>query len=139
MDISAVLVQHRVPFVALGHAALGIARTCRDTSHRRCAQGIVHAADIVLAENQICGIQGIPAYRMRYGIVRHKQAVVVRLYRIISAYTFRVAGIGVHRSGISKGNIVQGAVRQIAVHRAGNARAGEVKVIGAAGGEGKLL
>ena len=139
LDISAVLVQHRVPFVALGNAAFGIARTCIVTSHRRCAQGIVHAADIVLAENQICGIQGIPAYRMRYGIVRHKQAVVVRLYRIISAHTFRVAGIGVHRSGISKGNIVQGAVRQIAVHRAGNARAGEVKIIGAAGFEGKLL
>ena len=53
LDISAVLIQHRVPFVALGHAAFGIARTCIVTSHRRCAQGIVHAAgDIVLAENQ---------------------------------------------------------------------------------------
>ena len=53
LDISAVLVQHRVPFVALGHAALGIARTCRVTSHRRCAQGIVHAAaGIIFAENQ---------------------------------------------------------------------------------------
>ena len=140
LDISAVLVQHRVPFVALGRAAFGLIRTCTTTSHRRCAQGIVHAAgNIVLAENQICGIQGIPVYIIRYGIVRHKQAVGVRLYRIISAHTFRVAGIGAHRSGISKGNIVQGAVRQIAVYRAGNARAGEVKVIGAAGGEGKLL
>ena len=53
LDISAVLVQHRVPFVALGHAALGIVRTCRVTSHRRCAQGIVHAAaGIIFAENQ---------------------------------------------------------------------------------------
>ena len=53
LDISAVLVQHRVPFVALGHAALGLIRACIVTSHRRCAQGIVHAAgDIVLAENQ---------------------------------------------------------------------------------------
>ena len=57
LDISAVLVQHRVPFVALGHAALGIARTCRVTSHRRCAQGIVHAAaGIIFAENQTCSI-----------------------------------------------------------------------------------
>ena len=53
LDISAVLVQHRVPFVALGHAAFGIARTRTVTSRRRCAQLIVHAAgDIVLAENQ---------------------------------------------------------------------------------------
>ena len=53
LDISAVLVQHRVPFVALGHAALGIVRTCKVTSHRRCAQGIVHAAaGIIFAENQ---------------------------------------------------------------------------------------
>ena len=53
LDISAVLVQHRVPFVALGHDALGSARTCRLTSHRRCAQGIVHAAaGIIFAENQ---------------------------------------------------------------------------------------
>ena len=76
---------------------------------------------------------------MRYGTVRHKQAVGVRLYRIISAYTFRVAGIGAHCSRIGKGNIVQGAVRQIAVYRAGNAHRRKVKVIGAAGGEGKLL
>ena len=53
LDISAVLIQHRVPFVALGHAAFGIARTCIVTSHRRCAQGIVHAAaGIIFAENQ---------------------------------------------------------------------------------------
>ena len=53
LDISAVLIQHSVPFVALGHAAFGIAQTYKVTSHRRCAQGIVHAAgDIVLAENQ---------------------------------------------------------------------------------------
>ena len=53
LDISAVLVQHRVPFVALGHAAFGIARTCIVTSHRRCAQGIVHAAaGIIFTENQ---------------------------------------------------------------------------------------
>ena len=53
LDISAVLVQHRVPLVALGHAAFGIARTCIVTSHRRCAQGIVHAAaGIIFAENQ---------------------------------------------------------------------------------------
>ena len=79
LDISAVLIQHRVPFVALGHAAFGIARTCRVTSHRRCAQGIVHAAcGIVLAENQTCGVQGIPAYRMRYIVVRNKQAMFVR-------------------------------------------------------------
>ena len=53
LDISAVLIQHRVPFVALGHAAFGIAQTYKVTSHRRCAQGIVHAAaGIIFAENQ---------------------------------------------------------------------------------------
>ena len=78
LDISAVLIQHRVPFVALGHAGIGIAQTCSVTSHRRCAQGIVHAAaGIIFAENQTFVIQAIPSYRMRYGIVRHKQAVGV--------------------------------------------------------------
>ena len=132
LDISAVLVQHRVPFVALGRAAFGIVRTCRTTSHRRCAQGIAHAAaGIIFAENQTFVIQVIPAYRMRYIVVRHKQAVGVRLYYIISAYTFRVAGIGVNRPHIGKGNIVQRRIRQRncavfvpGVHRAGNARAG---------------
>ena len=53
LDISAVLIQHRVPFVALGLAGIGIAQTCSVTSHRRCAQGIVHAAaGIIFAENQ---------------------------------------------------------------------------------------
>ena len=52
-DVVAVLVQYPVPFVALGHAAFGIAQTYKVTSHRRCAQGIVHAAaGIIFAENQ---------------------------------------------------------------------------------------
>jgi len=33
------------------------------------------AAGIIFAENQTCGIQVIPANRMRYGIIRHEQAV----------------------------------------------------------------
>ena len=115
LDISAVLVQHRVPFVALGHAALGIARTCRDTSHRRCAQGIVHAAaGIIFAENQTCGIQVIPAYRMRYGIVRHKQAVgiFVLLCILLGGCRRRREFVGFYRSHIGKGNIVQRRIRQ---------------------------
>ena len=77
-DISVVLVQYPVPFVALGRAALGLNRACTTTSHGRRAQRIVHAAGgVVLAENQTGVIQVIPAYRMRYGIVRHKQAVVI--------------------------------------------------------------
>ena len=142
LDISAVLVQHRVPFVALGHAASGIAQTCRVTSHRRCAQGIVHAAaGIIFAENQTFGIQVIPAYRMRYGIVRHKQAVsvFVLLCILIGGCRLRCELVGVHRSCVGKGNIVQRRIRQAAVSRAGNVLAGEVKVIRAAGSEGKLL
>ena len=72
-DISAVLVQYPVPFVALGRAAFGPTRACKTTSHGRRTQCIVHAAaGIIFAENQTCGIQVIPAYRMRYGIVRNE-------------------------------------------------------------------
>ena len=53
LDISVVLVQYRVPFIICRRAAFGIVPTCRVTSHRRCAQGIVHAAaGIIFAENQ---------------------------------------------------------------------------------------
>ena len=141
-DVAAVLVQHCVPFVALGHAALGIARTCSVTSHRRCAQGIVHAAaGIIFAENQTFVIQAIPAYRMRYGIVRHKQAVgiFVLLCILLGGCHRRREFVGFYRSRISKGNIVQGAVRQIAVCRSGNIHRRKVKIISAAGGEGKLF
>ena len=72
-DVAAVLVQHRVPFIALGRAAFYIAPAYMITSHRRRTQRIAHAAgDIVLAEKQTRGIQVIPAYRMRYGIVRNE-------------------------------------------------------------------
>ena len=76
---------------------------------------------------------------MGHGVVRDKQAVVVRLYLTISAYTFRFAEIGVYCSCIGKGNPVEGAVRQLVVYRSGNFLAGEVKIISAAGSEGKLL
>ena len=52
-DISVVLVQYSVPFVALGRAASGIARACTITSHGWCTQHIVHAVSgVVFAENQ---------------------------------------------------------------------------------------
>ena len=115
LDISAVLVQHRVPFVALGHAAFGIARTGKVTSHRRCAQGIVHAAaGIIFAENQTFVIQATPANRMRYGIVRHKQAVgiFVLLCILLGGCRRRREFVGFYRSHIGKGNIVQRRIRQ---------------------------
>ena len=130
LDISAVLIQHRVPFVALGHAAFGIARTCIVTSHRRCAQGIVHAAaGIIFAENQTFVIQATPANRMRYGIVRHKQAVgiFVLLCILLGGCRRRRELVGFYCSRIGKGNIVQRRIRQRncavfvpGVHRAGN-------------------
>ena len=78
---------------------------------------------------------------MRYGIVRHKQAVsvFVLLCIFLGGRRRRREFVGVHRSCVGKGNIVQGAVRQSIVHRAGNTHCREVKVISAAGGEGKLL
>ena len=115
LDISAVLIQHRVPFVALGHDALGSARTCSVTSHRRCAQGIVHAAaGIIFAENQICGIQGIPAYIIRYGIIRHEQAVgiFILLCILLGGCHLRCELVGIHRPCVGKGNIVQRRIRQ---------------------------
>ena len=78
---------------------------------------------------------------MRYIVVRHKQAVgvFVLLCILLGGCRRRHELVGVHRSGISKGNIVQGAVRQTAVCRSGDVCAGEVKIISAAGSEGKLL
>ena len=142
LDISAVLIQHRVPFVALGLAGIGIAQTCSVTPHRRCAQGIVHAAaGIIFAENQICGVQVIPANRMRYGIVRHEQAVgiLVLLCILLCGCHLRRELVGVHCPSIGKGDIAHCFVRQSIVHRAGDAHCREVKVIGAAGGKGELL
>ena len=72
-DISVVLIQYSVPFVALGRAVLGIARACTIASHGRRTQHIFHAAGCaVLAENQPSGIQLIPAYLMRYGKIRNE-------------------------------------------------------------------
>ena len=149
LDISAVLIQHRVPFVALGHDALGSARTCSVTSHRRCAQGIVHAAaGIIFAENQICGIQGIPAYIIRYGIIRHEQAVgiFILLCILLGGCHLRCELVGIHRPCVGKGNIVQRRIRQgsrakdvSGVHRPGNIHRRQVKIVSAAGGKGKLL
>ena len=119
------------------------------TSTRRRAQGIVHAAaGIALAENQAGGVQFIPAYGVRHGIIRHKQAVEVFVLRcvVLRSLHFRCELIGVHRSGVGKGNIVQGGVRHgnrsktgSGVYRAGNIFAGEVKPVCPAGGEVELL
>ena len=78
---------------------------------------------------------------MRYGIVRHKQAVgvFVLLCIFLGGRHRRRELVGFYCSGISKGNIVERRVRQTAVCRSGDVCAGEVKIIGAAGGKGKLL
>ena len=78
---------------------------------------------------------------MRYDIVRHKQAVGIffLLCIFLGGCHLRCELVGVHRSCVGKGNIMQRAVRQIAVFRSGYVLAGEVKIISAAGFEGKLL
>ena len=77
-DISVVFVQYLVPFVALRVAAYRLARARIRASCGRRAQRIFHAAgSVVFSKNQPCGIQILPAYRMRYGKVRHKQAVEI--------------------------------------------------------------
>ena len=78
---------------------------------------------------------------MRYGIVRHKQAVgiFVLLCILLGGCHLRCELVGVHCPGVGKGDIMHCFVRQRAVRRAGNVLAGEVKVIGAAGGKGELL
>ena len=78
---------------------------------------------------------------MRYGKVRHKQAVeiFVLLCILIGGCHLRRERVGVHCPSVVKGNIVQRRIRQTAVRRAGNTRTGEVKVIGAAGNESELL
>ncbi len=83
----------------------------------------------------------IPACRVRYGIVRHEQAVgiFVRLCILLSGCHLRRELVGVHCPGIGKGHIVQRIIRQSVVHRVGNAHAGEVKVIDSAGSKVELL
>ena len=77
-DISIVLVQYPVPFVALGRAASGIARACTITSRGRRTQRIAYAAGgVIFAKNQACVIQVIPSYCMCHDIIRHKQAVCI--------------------------------------------------------------
>ena len=148
-DVAAVLVQHRVPLIALGRAAFYIARACMTTSHRRRTQRIAHAAgDIVLAENQTFVIQATPANRIRYGIVRHKQAVgvFVLLCIFLGGRHRRRELVGFYCSRIGKGNIVQRRIRQrncskwvSAVCCAGNIHRRQVKIVSAAGGKGKLF
>ena len=141
-DISVVLVQHLVPFVALWYAVLGIVRAYATTSHGRCTQRILHAAGGVgFAENQTCSIQILPAYRMRYSIVRHKQAMCIFVLLCIRRSSCHCGCelVGVHCPGIGKGNIMQCFVRQSAVRRAADACTGEVKVIRAAESEVELL
>ena len=85
---------------------------------------------------------------MRYIVVRNKQAVgiFVLLCIFLGGRYRRRELVGFYCSRIGKGNIVQRRIRQRncavfvpGVHRAGDAHAGEVKVIGAAGFEGKLF
>ena len=77
-DISVVFVQYPVPFVALRVAAYRLARVPIRTPFGRRTQRIFHAAGgVVFSKNHPCSIQILPAYRMRYSIVRHKQAVCI--------------------------------------------------------------
>ena len=129
-------VQNHIPLIISRGTAdiliVGIVKT-----HRWCTQCIVHTAcGIVLAEKQTRGIQVIPAYRMRYIVVRNKQAVLVR-GGILVGFIFQ--RICTHRAHISKGHIMQCAVRQIAVYRSGDVHRRQVKIVSAAGGKGKLF
>ena len=66
-------------------------------------------------------------------------SVFVLLCILIGGCRLRCELVGVHRACIGKRHIMQGAVRQIAVYRSGNIHCRKVKIVSAAGGEGKLL
>ena len=78
---------------------------------------------------------------MRYDIVRHKQTVgvFVLLCIFLGGRHLRCELVGVHRPCVGKGHIMHCFVRQSVIHRSGYVLAGEVKIISAAGGEGKLF
>ena len=78
---------------------------------------------------------------MRYIVVRNKQAVsvFVLLCILIGGCRLRCELVGAHRSRIGKRHIMKCAVRQIAVYRSGDVHRRKVKIVSAAGGEGKLL
>ena len=73
---------------------------------------------------------------MRYGIVRHKQAVFIGL-RIGIVLIFQ--RISIHCTHIGERHIVHCFARQSVVHRAGDARCRQVEVVSAAGSEAELL
>ena len=78
---------------------------------------------------------------MGHVVIRNEQAVFVGGGIGVSCTIQRIS---VHRPHVGEGHIVQGAVClgaavKGAVHRAGNPHRRQVKIISAAGGEGKLL
>ena len=73
---------------------------------------------------------------MRYGIVRHKQAVFIGL-RIGIVLIFQQ--ISIHCTHIGERHIAHCFVRQSIVHRAGDARCRQVEVVFAAGIKDELL
>ena len=148
-------VQDRVPFVILRIAVfIGVTAQLVIASYGRCAKRIAYlSAGIVFSENKVCRIQIKPTLGMGHGVIRNEQAVVAGIAILCAAarcgrrglrracHTAGIAAqrIGIHCAGVGKRHIVQGAVRQTAVCRSGDVCAGEVKVIGAAGGKGELL
>ena len=106
-------------------------------SNRWGAERIVHVTRCIgLAINQVHFCQRLPLQRTFHVIVRNKKAVLVGL---LGGIGFIFHRIGIHRTHICKRHIMKCAVRQIAVYRSGNIHRRKVKIVSAAGGEGKLL
>ena len=146
-----VLGEDLIPLVVGRISAL---RTLMDTAHCGCAKGVVYAARSVgFTENETCIVQVDPADGGSNPVVGNEQTVLVSisvLCVLVCGHRGLLGGIcymvgcrfqhiGVHRACIGKRHIMQGAVRQIAVYRAGNIHRRKVKIVSAAGGEGKLL
>ena len=148
-------VQDCVPFVILRIAVfISVAARLVMASYGRYAKRIAYiSAVIVFSENKACRIQIKPAHAMGHGVIRNEQAVVAGIAILCAAarcgrrglrracHTAGIAAqrIGIHRAGVGKRHIVQGAVRQIAVYRSGNVHRRQIKIVSAAGSEGELL
>lgn len=124
------------------------------TAYSGCAESVAYAARSVgFAENETGIVQVDPADIGSDLAVGNEQTVIVsisvlcvfvRSHRslpggICYMVLCRLQHMGIHRACIGERHMMQGAVRQIAVYRSGNTHCRKVKIVSAAGGEGKLL
>ncbi|WP_423055660.1 hypothetical protein [Acetobacterium carbinolicum] len=127
-----ILIQYLIPLIGKRKPPQAFSSPRDVTSSGQRTKTIINAVFAKgFAEDKTGVVQFIPRNRFCHIVIRHEQAALINIYRLIGADARRCTGIGIHCSDIGEGYPFQAGIGLGGVLCAGNVLCRQIEIISA--------